>query len=155
VGGSSSFIANKGWLSTKSVASFMTIRCGNKKDGPMEVDLSSESGKIVITLSKNDFGKYQIYRQNESYYPIYHSCIVFPALLCALNNMMSHEGKEEFQDYLWYQVLEERKRTDDKLKDLPWDILTAPEIAQTILESPINRVFISMEKISIAEEEQE
>ena len=155
VGGSSSFVADKKWLSTKAVSSFMTIRCGNKKDGPIDIDLSAASGKIVITLSKKDFKRYQTHRQNDSYYPIYHSCIVFPALSFAINAMMSPDGKEEFEDCLWYQVLEDRRKTDDKLRELGWDVLSVPEIAQAVLENPIDRVFSSMDKISTAEEEQD
>ncbi|MFH1310739.1 MAG: hypothetical protein ABIH85_08720 [Candidatus Omnitrophota bacterium] len=154
VGGSDSFVADKQWQSTKSVGSFMTIRCGNKTKGPMGIDLTSESGKIVITLSINDFKRFQIYGQNESYYPIYHSCIVFPALSYALTAMLSPEGKDQFEEYLWYQMLEERRQTDDKLKVLEWEPSGVAEIAQTILGLPIDRVFISMETISKTEEQE-
>ncbi len=153
-GGTFNFIASKQWMATKSISSFMSIRQGDFQSGPVKIDLTSSNGKIVIELSKNDFERYRKNSRNESFYPIYHSCIVFPALLYAVTQMLLPDGADSYSDYLWFQVLDERKRSDKTLSELDWDPANAAEIAQAILDNPINRAFGSMDDLVINEGEE-
>jgi len=152
-GGRFSFIADKQWMSSKSVASFMAITRGDFNDGPMEIDLNADSGKIVVELSKKDFDKFKENARNTTLYPVFHSCIVFPALMFALNQMAVPDGKDQYGEYLWYQVLEDRKRNDEQLKHLSWGIENVSEIAQVILRNPINRVFTSIDNLLSLDDE--
>lgn len=146
-GGTFNFIASKQWMATNSISSFMSIRCGDFKEGPMKIDLTASNGKIVVELSKNDFERYRKNHRNESFYPIYHSCIVFPALLYAVTQMLLPDGPDSYSEYLWFQVLNEKEQTDKNLAKLDWDPANAAEIAQVILENPINRAFSSMDDL--------
>ncbi len=147
-GGNFSFVAAKQWMASKSVASFMAIICGDRETGPMKIDLTRGDGKIVIELSSKDYERYCKNSKSEVFYPLYHSCIVFPALMYALIQMSTPDGKDDYGDRLWFQILEEKKK-DKKLAELDWsDPSNAAEIAQTILDEPLNRVFNSIEELT-------
>lgn len=152
-GGRFSFVADKQWMSNKSVSSFMAIVCGDREKGPIEVDLDNPSEKIIVALPKKDFERFKENARNDVLYPVYHSSIVFPALMYALNQMVTKEGREQYEDRMWFQVLEEKKRSDAELSGIGWEVSNIAEIAQIILKNPVTRVFDSIGALTADEDE--
>lgn len=144
-GGSTSFVALKDWESLKAVKSFMDIQSYNEDKGPMKITLTES--KIIIRLCRDDFDKYSLCLNAEGLPPIFHSSIVLPALIYALNEMISH--RDEHEDESWFQILEYRKKNDEKLSIFDW---TSPEnipiIAQQILDYPLGRTLTAIETLT-------
>jgi hypothetical protein len=54
-------------------------------------------------------------------------------------------ASNDYEDTDWYQVLEERLSTEEKFKDLDRNQLEhIPEIAQRLLDNPINRELLGI-----------
>lgn len=144
-GGSTSFMAVKDWESLKAVKSFMDIQSYNEDKGPMKITLTDS--KIVVGLCKDDYDKYSLCLNAEGLPPIFHSAIVLPALIYALNEMVMH--REEHEDESWFQFLEYRKKTDKKLSVLDWaDTENVPIIAQQIINYPLGRTLTAIEQLT-------
>jgi len=126
----------------KAVSSFMEI----VEDENIEIaNIDLEKHKIEIQLPTND---YKIYSNNSisqqhKYASIFHSSIVLNALLIALYNI------NEYEDYLWVEVIRYRLENDEKLKNLnieeKGDI---PKIAQILLGNPFNRLLNGLSKMN-------
>ena len=56
-GGTTNFVAQKQWLASEAVGSFMVLEEGDWKVGPMKINL--ERDKISIALSREDFERYK------------------------------------------------------------------------------------------------
>lgn len=133
-GGYVQFVADKKWQMGKSVSSVMIIEKGDKKTGPMGIDLSGDI--IVVRLSINDHDAYkESYRSNEIS-SLYLSSIVLPVIMFALSQIMSPDESEHLEELKWCQALME-KRNDNSIRNLTWDPHNIPQIAQAILDNPV------------------
>lgn len=142
-GGGTSFPAPKDWQALMAVTSFMEIEEYDKPEGPVHFVLTQE--KVVIQMAKNDFKRYNEYKTAKDLYPIFHGSFVFGALQYLLYNMHS---SDEYKDTDWYQVLEERLKTEEKFKDLDlMQVEHIPEIAQRLLDNPINRELLGIKNV--------
>jgi hypothetical protein len=144
-GGRTFFIAEKDWEAYRAVSSFMVVvEDEEREEGPIKIDLSSD--KIVIYMSGNDHKRYHRVRKSENCEAIFHSSLVLPVLIYALSQMK--EGSDSYSGRKWYDMLEYRRNTDNDLKRYNWDDPTMmPEIAQKILDDPLNRTLSSVEAI--------
>lgn len=138
VGGDSSFNADKTFDPLRPpVSSFMSIREGLKHEGPVEVDYTDD--KIAVVLSKSDWHNYMSVRGQKTTEGVLHASVVLPVLIDAV-----HQVKQQISDYEdanWYvriQAILEARGLNNK---------TPFEIAQKILENPINRGFKSLNEI--------
>jgi hypothetical protein len=146
-GGTFGFIAGKTWASAESIASIFDVQKSGKEDGPMSFCTSDE--KIIIKLSKKDYAKYEEVSRAHQFYSVLHSSMAFPALMYALAEMMeqnenSEEDESRNDGCEWKQILENRINNDENLKKIGWDRTKIPEIAQILLEKPVDRMFGSL-----------
>lgn len=144
-GGSTTFFAAKAWEALQAVSTFMEIQEYPEEEGPIRFELTGP--KIIIQVSRNDKKKYDTYKGVRRLESIFHSEIVFPALIYSLYQM--HKSPEDYEDLDWYQVLDFRLKEEEKLRkfdrDNPADY---PGIAQTLLENPINRSWEGIELLT-------
>lgn len=144
-GGETKQFAVKDWLSLRSIKSFMTIKKDPDSDGNISVQLSPD--KILVLVPEEDYIKYCSLVGTENISPVFHSSIVFPALIYTLNQMADPNKKENYENYSWYEYLLLRKENDTELQQLDWtDQEHIVRIAQKILDKPISRLLEAIEK---------
>lgn len=150
--GSTSFNAEILWEDLRRLFNIMKIeKDTEREEGPAMFNLNSDI--IYITLSKTDYIKYENYKEeNDSYTPIYHASIVLPALIFALNEMMSEERFQDYRERKWFQVLDSRRLNDDEIRSL-WQPENIPDIAQKMIGGPISKMLLSIETISMKQGE--
>lgn len=131
IGGFTSFVAEKDFDPMKpSVSSFMVIKQGSSEKGPMEVDYSGDD-KIVIKLSKADWGTYVRVKGRKTVAGVLHSSIVLPVLADAVRLVQA--GDRELQQTHWFGRIEVILRQNQLSETEP---LLA---AQRVLKNPIER----------------
>ena len=139
-GGDTFFIAAKAYA-LMTVSSFMVIEASDEEKGPMYVDLSDDE-KVILRLSKTDFDKYNYCKAHgyKDVYPIFHSSIVFPALLHILYNMK--DNPDEHEEKSWYENLNWRFKNQKQFTEANLSISNTediPRMAQLLLGSPLQR----------------
>lgn len=142
-GGRSMFWAGKRWEAQKSVSNLMEVKSYESVSGSMKFFLTGD--KIIIELSKTDYGQYQKMVKFEELVPIFHSTIVLPALMFAISQMI--QNNELYENYVWYQILDFRRQSEKRINKIPWEMEYVPEIAQAILDNPVERTFWGIWKI--------
>ncbi len=139
-GGTTNFVAQKQYMGSEAVGSFMMVEEGTWKVGPMKYELNRS--KITIFLSQEDYLRYKQLHVSRSFDRIFHSSLVLPALIYALLQMA--DGRDVFEDLRWFQVLEDRKANDLTLVGESWDRSNAPVIAQLLLGNPMDRTLSNL-----------
>jgi len=139
-GGRDHFFADKKYEAQKSVSNFMEIKPYSQLNGPIKFSLTQE--KIIVHLPAGDFKFYRKLVGYDEFAPMFHSSIVFPALTFTLNEMMA--DAEQYENLSWYKVIQARRNSDEKIKQISWESEKAPEIAQAILNNPVERSLLGM-----------
>ncbi len=141
--GSFNFIADINYKKLKAVASIMEITEGDVEY--LNVDL--DNNKITLQLPKQDFKIYAqpLISKYPDLSPIFHSSIVYGALLTALYNF------ENYTDKLWAQAILYRMKEEEELKkflgnDEKFDKAEVPDIAQILLGNPVRRLLNHLDK---------
>lgn len=137
-GGLTVFIAEKDFDPLRPlISSFMAIKEGDQKNGPMFADYSDDE-KIVIKLSKSDWRRYQEAKSRKWVADVIHSSIVLPVLVEAI--MHVRDGNDDMSNAHWFQrlqaILQDQNLPDD-------DPLYS---AQQILRSPVERSLESIRR---------
>lgn len=139
-----SFIAEKDWQAFMAVTSFMEVQEYNQNEGPLLFSLTQD--KVVIQMAKNDYKKYCSFRSAQYLNPVFHSSIVFPALMYTLTIMSKNVN--DFSSASWFQNLKWRLENEDELRRYDLDRAEdIPKIAQAILDNPVARSLEGMENI--------
>lgn len=144
-GSMTSFIAAKSWEKLAAISSFLVITEGDSQEGPFKIDLNED--RITVQLSKKDYAVYKSASKPPLFGPIFHASVVIPALIFALQQMMTDEAKEQHEGKRWFDVLEFRKNNDEKIEKLWNDQTNVPEIAQLLLDQPFSRTLTRLEHI--------
>ncbi len=136
VGGYCSFIAEKSYDPLRPpVSSFMSIREGTFHEGSAQIDYTDD--KIAIVLSKSDWKHYADVRGQKVSEGMLHASVVLPVLVDAVYQVRDENGY--YIDKNWHSRIAatiEAKGLQDK---------SAYEVAQKILEYPLDRSFKSIE----------
>ena len=128
---------------------FSILRRDSKKDEGMEIDLSEN--KIKIWLSTEEFIKYQECAVSPVYQPILHASLILPALIYALD-MISIQGESEFNELRWFKAIDKiLEKSNLSLNKDTIDNMTSYNLAQKLLNLPINRAFEAMKMYEEAE----
>src|SRR3990167_5937097 len=137
-GGKTHFPALKDWEALQAISSFMEIQESPDLESPMYFELKGE--KIIVRVSKEDKKKYDQYKSIKKLEPIFHSEIVFPALIHTLYQM--HNSPDDFDQLGWYYVLNYKLDNDEQIKKLDRNNEdNYPKIAQMLLDNPLARSF--------------
>ncbi len=57
------------------------------------------------------------------------------------------QNSELYENYAWYQILNFRRQSEEKINKISWEMENVPEIAQAILDNPVERTFWGIWKI--------
>jgi hypothetical protein len=143
-GGSGWFMADKTFDPLKApVSSFMKIKEGNEKNGPMTIDYGGD--QILIKLSKDDYKNY-IYARKYAISTL-HSSLVLPALIDSLYIISRDEGT--YQDSPWFNRIKQICRERDI------DLTDPVTAAQRLLGKPIERGLKEIKALSSDNSEEE
>ena len=130
--------------------SFFTIvnkSYGKEEMEPVTYDLSGD--KIKILVDNNMYNKYVKFQTNQDMFPLIISLLVLPALAYAIE-ILRNEGNGNYASTYWYQKL--CKSCELKGKDFKNDIVegefTAIEVAQLLLEEPVEMAFNNISVIA-------
>lgn len=138
IGGKSSFPAEKSWEALKSVSSFMVIVKDSEKNGPVKYEYTDH--KIKIWLPEEDYSNYNLRYKTDYLSAVFHSSIVLPALIGALDIVLNrYEG---YEDRKWAEVLKTKLESSgfkEKFGNKSMETDNIPEIAQAILDNPVHR----------------
>jgi len=146
--GNTQFSAPKQWLTGDAVGSFMQIVPGDFRTGPMTINLLHPSGKISIALSTEDYDEYQALQSQKRFDDIFHSAIVFPALMFAVSEFIA-APEDQYEGYAWASVLKDKKQNDPRVNKSSWAIEDAPKIAQAILDNPFSRTLKAITNVAL------
>lgn len=144
-GGSFSFISEKNWRNLKRLASFIVIEKNEDIDqGPVEYDLSGD--RILIKLSKVDFEKSKRL-QNFPHIPeIFHTAIVYPALLHSILAMFANQ--ESYGESKWSAYINQILESNEELQGIDRsDPDSAVKATQAILKDPLMRTLLAIEQL--------
>ena len=130
--------------------SFFTIvnkSYGKEEMEPVTYDLSGD--KIKILVDNNMYNKYVKFQTNQDMFPLIISLLVLPALAYAIE-ILRNEGNGNYASTYWYQKL--CKSCELKGKGFKNDIVegefTAIEVAQLLLEEPVEMAFNNISVIA-------
>lgn len=142
-GGETSFLAVKNYETLKAVSSIMVIKKDNDDKSLVRVNYNSD--KIELWLNQNNFKTYNDFKHEKQYTAIFHSSLVFPVLLKALEYIKNEES--DFSDFKWFLTI--KTRIDDENLSLE-DEDKHFEVLQKLFGNPFERFFNSVEAINEA-----
>lgn len=129
------------------ISSILTIRRSDVvEEGPMEVDL--EQDKIVVSLSKADYSRYQDLRPDPSLGSLLANQVVIPAMLEALHEIKGLE-EDEFQFEMnkrWFRSI--HKKAMDSGVDIRATDKPMVDVLQVLLKLPLRRSLEGLIRVS-------
>lgn len=132
---------------------FSICRCAEDTDESMKIDICGE--KIAITLCNDSFQNYKIIAENPRMIPVFHSMVIIPALIYAFETL-KHEDLDSYSDLRWYKAI---NRTLQKynlmLNKETLENIPSYEIAQKLLDLPLNKAFNTLVLDDTSDEEEE
>lgn len=111
--------------------------------------------KIKLWLSNKEFYNYTNAINVPSFRPILHSMLVLPALIFTFETLkgMGASGIEEYESYRWFKAVQKiLKRSDIDFNIETLENITSFELAQKILDLPINRALVSLTSIGMEDD---
>jgi hypothetical protein len=135
--GDTDFFAGIAYKKLTAVSSFMEIKEGKNEKGFFNIIL--DEPKIVLELSKDDYVLYSNRKiANSKNAEIFHASLVFPALVYALNQLITNQ--EEYNEQAWAKIILHRMSNDSQLNTLTFEIEQVPKISQILLALPAERL---------------
>ena len=109
------------------------------EDRPAEIML--ESSKIRIGLSSHDYDVYALYSSKIELQPIFHSMLIFPALVYVFEELKQDDGEETYHNKEWFLALEKsyEKRGINFMDEVLNSDKTSYQLAQEAMDLPISK----------------
>jgi len=130
---------------------FSICRCAVDNDESMKIDIDGE--KIAINLCNDCFQNYKVVLASPIFLSVFHSMLIMPALIYVFETLR-REGTEYYESRRWYKAI---KKTLSKYNiELDEDSLTMHpsfDLAQKLLDLPVNKAFSAL--VSLDDEEEE
>lgn len=121
----------------------------------MSVELNQDS--IMIGLGAGEYDSYNRMSADPALQPVLNSMLVLPALIYCLEVLRDGEP-DEYREYAWYQTITQSLRTLgldlETLLLEPDPDLTTVEIAQMLLERPLQTAFAEAARLGADEPEE-
>lgn len=134
----------------KTESIFRIRKIISDEDRKMEVHLDSD--KIKILLGQKQYAIFENNANDPRLQQIFHSIVILPSLVYMIGELKM-EGGEDYRTHNWYLSLE--KAYKNQGKDFEEEILsekTAIELAQDIMDFPINKAFTKLTNLMNEEE---
>ncbi len=152
VGGQYNMIVTKETEDLAKIPSIFTIcRCASDSDNSMKIDIDGD--KIAVNLCNEDFQNYKLLSCSPSFLPVFHSMLIMPSLIYIFETLR-REGTENYETRRWYQAIRktlgkyEITLNEESLAQYP-----SFELAQKLLELPVNKAFSSLVAFNDMEDE--
>lgn len=149
--GKFSFNADINYEKLKAVSSFMEVVENTDKEAKfMNVNLNK--GKIEVQLPADDYKLFanDSISKEPKFAPVFHSSIVFNALLLALYNF------DSYKEMLWAKVIDYRLKNEKEFQHISIaEKENIPEIAQRLLGNPFKRLISELQVITETSNETE
>ena len=128
-------------------ASSIFIVCKAGKDDLMDVVLDED--KIVVKLSEKDYQTFVTYGTRIDLQSIFHTMIIFPALVYALEELSIDGASERYQDRLWYRVISNAYQQVGKSleRELADRSKSPVQLAQELMELPVTKAFTQFHEL--------
>ena len=144
------FTKNTDELSSVS-SIFSILRREDAEKRGMTVELDGD--KIKIWLGNEEFYKYRDNSKNALYQPMLHAILILPALIYTFD-ALSKDGIVEYEQNRWFKALSKvLKDSNIELTAEAIDDYGSFELAQKILNLPVNRALQNMNSDSEEDEE--
>jgi hypothetical protein len=121
----------------------------------LQVDIDGD--KIKLWLSNREFYHYTNAVNVPSFQPVLHSMLILPALIFTFETLKSGGTSriEDYESYRWFKAIKKKlKHSDIDFNVETIENLTSFELAQRILDLPINRALASLTSIGLEEDDE-
>ncbi len=131
---------------------FLIIKRGDNERKGIEIDMLQE--KIEISLSKDDYENYLIFSSG-NYQSLLHSSIIFPSLIYVFENLKTIE-METIEDLRWFKTIKKvLSNLNIEMDKESLDSMVSYDVAQKIINYPVNRSLFALLSLNNGEEEDE
>ncbi|MGH4139481.1 hypothetical protein [Clostridium sp.] len=131
---------------------FSVLRRDTDDNIGMQVEIDGD--KIKLWLSNEEFYNYRSASNMPMLQAILHSALILPALIYTFETV-KNAGIEEYDSYRWFKAIErilKKSKIDFNTETL--ENIPSYEIAQKLLDLPINRALSSLLQIGTEDEEE-
>lgn len=134
------------------IASIISIiRLDTDENIGMKIEISRD--KITIQLPNETFYNYRNSVNMPLFQPVLHSMIIMPALIYVFENL-KNAGIEEYETYRWFKAIDRiLKKSNIELNNDSLDNKPSYELAQMLLDLPIDRALKSLLTVGAEDEE--
>jgi hypothetical protein len=131
---------------------FSIIRLDTDENAGMKFELGRD--KITIQLANETFYKYKNSISMPIFQPVLHSMIIMPALIYVFETL-KNAGIEEYEAYRWFKAIERiLKKSNIELNSSTLDNKPSYELAQRLLDLPVDRALKSLLNVGTEDEEE-
>ena len=132
---------------------FSVCRSADDSDTSMKINVDSD--KIAIILDNTNFQSYKIMISMPTMISVFHSMIIMPALIYVFE-MLRREGIDEYMNRRWCQGIRKAlERSGVQLNADTLENIPSFELAQKILDLPVNRALRDISSAGENESEDE
>lgn len=140
---------------TKIPSIFSILRRDTDDSIGMQIDINGD--KIKLWLSNEEFYNYASATNMPAFQPVLHSILVLPALIYTFETLKNAgvEGIDEYGSYRWFKAIERiLNKSEIGFNAETLENITSYELAQKILDLPVNRALASLTSIGMEDEEE-
>ena len=154
IGGQCSITVTKEIDDLAKIPSIFSI-CRSADDSDTSMKINVDSDKIAIILNSTNFQSYKVMISMPTMISVFHSMIIMPALIYVFE-MLRREGIDEYMNKRWCQGLRKAlERSDVQLNADTLENIPSFELAQKILDLPVNRALRDISSAGENESEDE
>lgn len=128
---------------------FQLEKNNDAKAAPMTV--FTDSNKIVVTLSAENYSIYSSLKQNPNSLPLFHTMIAVPALAEAIETIKRNRDQDNsdfdnIKNFTWYKVIEKRLIEIGEDIENPYSLEDSSfEVSQKLIDYPLTKALKYLE----------
>ena len=154
IGGQCNITVTKEIDDLAKIPSIFSI-CRSADDSDESMKINVDSDKIAIILNSTNFQSYKVMISMPTMISVFHSMIIMPALIYVFE-MLRREGVDEYSNRRWCQGIRKAlERSDVQLSAETLENIPSFELAQKILDLPVNRALRDISSAGENESEDE
>lgn len=132
---------------------FSICRSAMDSDESMKIDLDGE--KIAITLCAESFSNYRVMSDSPAYLPVFHSILILPALIYVFETLKLQRHGGFRTAALVQGDTQNALRAGLKLDQTTLDTYESFELAQKLLELPVNKAITALAQLGDSVEDEQ
>lgn len=153
IGGQYNLDITKDTEELEKVPSIFSICRAVVDDGHNDMKINLDGDKIAITLCNESFQNYKLLSAMPDFLPVFHSMLIVPALIYVFETLR-REDIEEHEDKRWFKGIKKTlKKYEMTLDQELLEQYPSYELAQKLLDAPINKALNTIIQVGEVEEE--